>query len=239
VHPCRPGTALAVGGWSGRGRQPMPRHSAGYPGARERSQCGTPGGRSVRTVRVRRQTDCSVSFPLTCCLADGLGVDAPGLDEHDVDAPWGEFRRKASAIAAMALLDAASGPMNGIVIRSPIDLIMTRRPCACLSSGKNACVTATWPTTLTSNCWRRGVDWDELERREEPDSRVVHQASQPIRTDVLEDHLGGAVRLRGEAAQRDCGEPRGSGRRKRTAPAGLRRLLDPSHACCAKVVEPV
>ena len=62
--------------------------------------------------------------------------------------------RNASAIDAIAALDEASGPPNGGVNRSPIEPMITSRPLAWRSSGRNAWVTATWPTTLTSSCHR-------------------------------------------------------------------------------------
>ena len=61
--------------------------------------------------------------------------------------------RSASAIVAMALLDAEIGPVNGGVNRVPIEPIITIRPRASRSKGKSAWVTASGPVTLTFS-WR-------------------------------------------------------------------------------------
>ena len=62
--------------------------------------------------------------------------------------------RNESAIASSACFDAAYGPRNGSALRPPTEPTSTTRPCERRSSGRNACSTATCPTTFTSS-WRR------------------------------------------------------------------------------------
>ena len=62
--------------------------------------------------------------------------------------------RSASAAASSANLDALYAPIIGAE-SLPFTLEMkTIRPCDSRSSGSTACVTASWPTTLTSSCRR-------------------------------------------------------------------------------------
>ena len=60
--------------------------------------------------------------------------------------------RSASVMASRANLEAQYAPANGNTFSPPTDPMLTMRPRARRSNGKNACVTATCPVTLTSNC---------------------------------------------------------------------------------------
>ena len=59
--------------------------------------------------------------------------------------------RSESAIASSACFEAAYGPRNGSALLPPMEPMRTTRPRARRSAGRNACVTATWPTTFTSS----------------------------------------------------------------------------------------
>src|SRR6267378_2484297 len=59
-------------------------------------------------------------------------------------------RRRLSEIASRPNLDAAYGPRNGSALRPATELMLTMRPRDALRSGRNACVTATAATRLTS-----------------------------------------------------------------------------------------
>src|SRR6266540_501396 len=63
-------------------------------------------------------------------------------------------RRRLSEIASKANLDAAYGPMNGKAPSPATELMLTIRPRDALSSGRNACVTATAPIRFTSRTRR-------------------------------------------------------------------------------------
>src|SRR6266705_3267054 len=63
-------------------------------------------------------------------------------------------RRRLSEIASKANLDAAYGPRNGRAERPATELMLTIRPRAARSSGRNACVMATAPTRFTSSTRR-------------------------------------------------------------------------------------
>src|SRR6266516_371331 len=63
-------------------------------------------------------------------------------------------RRRLSEIASKANLDAAYGPRNGRAERPATERMLTIRPRAARSSGRNACVTATAPTRFTSRTRR-------------------------------------------------------------------------------------
>src|SRR3954453_4487961 len=81
--------------------------------------------------------------------------------------------RNASAIDAMADFEAASGPPNGGVNRSPIEPMKTTRPRARRSIGRNACVTATWPDHVDLELPSQGLQRNEFHGHRHPDSGVV------------------------------------------------------------------
>ena len=62
--------------------------------------------------------------------------------------------RSASVSARNANFDALYGAMNGIARRPAIEPTNTSRPRAARSCGRNACVTASDPNTLTSKACR-------------------------------------------------------------------------------------
>ena len=64
-------------------------------------------------------------------------------------------------------------------MRPPIDDMKTTRPRAARIIGRNAWVTATWPTTLTSS-WRRSSSrLDALDRAGDDDAGVVDEPVEP------------------------------------------------------------
>ena len=69
--------------------------------------------------------------------------------------------------------------MNAIATRPPTDDRKTIRPCAARSAGSSACVTATWPNTLTSNCLRRSSGAEQLQRAAIADAGVVDERVEP------------------------------------------------------------
>src|SRR5918996_3948190 len=67
---------------------------------------------------------------------------------------WWSSIRSESDSASIANFDAAYAPSAGEATRPPTELMLTTRPRALRISGRNAWVTATWPTTFTSSCRR-------------------------------------------------------------------------------------
>jgi hypothetical protein len=80
--------------------------------------------------------------------------DAARLHDGDVDAPRRQLEAKRIRDRLQRELRCAVGADERRAIRPPIEPMLMMRPFDARSIGRNACVTATWSTTLTSS-WRR------------------------------------------------------------------------------------
>ena len=149
---------------------PRSRRRASRPGG------GTPpsAGRSARSPRrgARRASGCGF-------VQIGVAI-VPGSTIATWMPSGASSTRSESAIASSACFDIAYAPRNGSALLPAIEPTKTIRPFAARSAGRNACVTASWPTTFTSSWSAELVEREVLERRGDGDAGVVHEAVEAV-----------------------------------------------------------
>ena len=96
-------------------------------------------------------------------------------------------RRNASLNDSIAYLDMQYGASPGAEKEPEFEPVVTARPRALRSSGRNAWVTATWPITFTSSWRRRRSSGRCSSETRDTDANVIEQAPQAVCADGCVD----------------------------------------------------